>query len=136
MQQAREMFDSWYYGRSLAPVLVLDESQLDSSLAELAAVINTPPVDAAFDLDGSATSYAAGQPGRFVDVADARNRLITPLTSFRPAEVELLVHEVAPAVYDAGAAAAEISANIGQPRHLLFAAAPGRSRFGARYPEQ
>ena len=28
-QQAQEMFSSWYYGRSLSPVLILDESQLD-----------------------------------------------------------------------------------------------------------
>ena len=115
MQQAREMFNSWYYGRSLAPILVLDESQLDNSLAELAAVINTPPVNAAFNLSGSDTSYAVGQPGRFVDVADVRSRLITPLTSFRPAEVELLVHEVAPAVYDAGEAASQIQQILGSP---------------------
>lgn len=114
-KQAKEMFDSWYYGRSLPPVLVLDESQLDNSLAELAAEINKPPVNAAFNYSGSDTSYAVGQPGRFVDVADARNRVITPLTSFRPAEVELLVHEIAPAVYDAGDAAAEIQQVLGSP---------------------
>ena len=115
MQQAREMFDSYYYGRSLAPVLILDESQLDNSLAELAAELNTSPINAAFDLSGSDTNYAVGQPGRFVDVADARNRLITPLTSFRPAEVELLVHEVAPAVFDPGTAAVEIQQILGSP---------------------
>ncbi|MCB8927867.1 MAG: VanW family protein [Ardenticatenaceae bacterium] len=114
-QQAQEMFSSWYYGRSLSPVLVLDESQLDGALAELAADINKPPVSAAFNYSGSDTSYAVGQPGRFVDVADARNRVITPLTSFRPAQVELLVHEVAPAVFDAGDAAAEIQQVLGSP---------------------
>ncbi|MAT97097.1 MAG: hypothetical protein CL608_08145 [Anaerolineaceae bacterium] len=114
-KQAREMFDSWYYGRSLPPVLVLDESQLDNSLAQLAAEINKPPVNAAFNYSGSDTSYAVGQPGRFVDVADVRNRVITPLTSFRPAQVELLVHEIAPAVYDAGDAAVEIQQVLGSP---------------------
>lgn len=115
LKQAREMFSSWYYGRTLPPVLVLDESQLDSALAELAAEINRPPVNAAFTYSGSDTSYAVGQPGRFVDVADARSRVITPLTSFRPAQVELLVHEVAPAVYDAGDAAAQIQQVLGSP---------------------
>lgn len=115
MKQAREMFDSWYYGRSLSPVLQLDEGQLDNSLAQLAAEINTPPVSAAFNLSGSNTSYDVGQPGRFVDVADVRNRVIAPLTSFRPAEVELLVHEIAPAVFDAGDAAAEIQQMLGSP---------------------
>lgn len=114
-KQAQEMFSSWYYGRSLAPVLVLDESQLDTALAELAAEINKPPISATFDLNGSNTSYAAGQPGRFVDVADVRNRVLAPLTSFRPARVELLVHEVAPAVFDPGNAAAEIQQVLGSP---------------------
>ena len=115
LQQAQEMFSSWYYGRSLSPVLVMDVSKLDGALAELAAEINKPPVSATFNLDGSATSYAAGQPGRFVDVADVRNRVLNPLTSFRPAQVELLVHEVAPAVFDAGPAAAEIQQVLGSP---------------------
>ena len=115
VQQAREMFDSWYYGRSLSPVLLLDEGQLDNSLAQLAAEINIPPVSATFNLSGSDTSYAAGQPGRFVDVADVRSRLIAPLTSFRPAEVELLVHEVTPAVFDAGDAAGQIQQMLGSP---------------------
>src|SRR5690606_33795554 len=114
-KQAQEMFSSWYYGRTLPPVLVLDESQLDNALAELAAEINRPPVNAAFTYSGSDTSYAVGQPGRFVDVADVRSRVINPLTSFRPAQVELLVHEVAPAVYDAGDAAAQIQQVLGSP---------------------
>ncbi len=114
-RQAREMFSSWYYGRSLPPVLVLDESQLDSSLAQLAAEINRPPVNAAFNYSGNDTSYAVGQPGRFVDVADVRNRVIMPLTSFRPARVELLVHTIAPPVYDSGGAAAEIQQVLGSP---------------------
>jgi vancomycin resistance protein YoaR len=115
VQQARDMFDSYYYGRSLSPVLQLDEGQLDSSLAELAATINQSPSNATFDLSNGETSYAAGQPGRFLDVADLRSRVITPLTSFRPAEVELLVHEVTPAVYDAGDAAAQIQQILGSP---------------------
>ncbi|MCP4415471.1 MAG: hypothetical protein GY805_02540 [Chloroflexi bacterium] len=115
VQQAREMFDSWYYGRSLSPVLQLDEGQLDSSLAELAASINQPPSNATFDLNGGQTSYAAGQPGRFLDIADVRSRVLTPLTSFRAAKVELLVHEVTPAVYDASEAVAQIQQILGSP---------------------
>ncbi|WP_420628821.1 VanW family protein [Candidatus Leptofilum sp.] len=115
MAQAQEMYESWYYGRSVPPVLILDESKLDSALAELATEINMPPVSATFNLSGSDTSYAAGQPGRFMDVADVRNRVIMPLTNFRPAQVELLVHEVAPAVFDAGNAAAEIQQVLGSP---------------------
>ncbi|MBK7894862.1 MAG: hypothetical protein IPJ90_08260 [Anaerolineaceae bacterium] len=47
-QQAQEMFSSWYYGRSLSPVLVLDVSQLDGAFTELAADINKPPVSATY----------------------------------------------------------------------------------------
>lgn len=115
MQQARDMFDSWYYGRSLSPVLVLDESQLDSSLTNLAAAINRPPSSATFDLTHGETNYAAGKPGRFLDVADVHNRVIEPLTTFRPARVELLVYEITPTVYDTDDTAAEIQQMLGSP---------------------
>ncbi|MBK7894861.1 MAG: hypothetical protein IPJ90_08255 [Anaerolineaceae bacterium] len=50
-------------------------------------------------------------------MADARNRVINPLTSFRPAQVELLVYEVAPPclIQDSRRRS---SASVGQPHYL------------------
>lgn len=113
--QTQTLFDSWYYGRTLAPVFTLDEAKLDQYLAELAAEINRPPANAALNLADGSADYEQGQNGRFLDVADARQRLLPALTQFRAADLELLVHETAPTVADNSEASAEIQQIIGSP---------------------
>lgn len=113
--RARAMFDSWYYGRALAPVLVLDEGHLDQYLAGLAAEINRPPVNASLDVQAGETRYVPGQNGRFLDTAAARERLLPALTQFREAELALEVVELPPAVADEAGAAAQIQQLIGSP---------------------
>jgi vancomycin resistance protein YoaR len=115
ISRAKVMFDSWYYGRTLAPVLILDEAKLDQKLAEVAAEINRPPVNAALDIADGSSAYVAGQNGRFLDTADARQRLLPALSQFRAADLELLVHETPPTVADTGDASAEIQQLIGSP---------------------
>jgi vancomycin resistance protein YoaR len=98
--QFREMFGSWYYGRNVAPILLFDEGKMDSTLASLAAEIDKLPLNATLDLNAGAPGYIPGRPGRSLDIADLRRRLVTPITTFRQAQVELLIHDVQPAVTD------------------------------------
>lgn len=114
-QRLRAMFQSWYYGRTLAPVLVFDEGRLNESLATVAAEINRPPVNAAFDYDGRIVDYVPGQFGRTLDVANTRQRLVEPITNFRPTEVELLIHETEPVIYDTAAEAARVEQILNNP---------------------
>lgn len=115
LARAQMLFDTWYYGRSLSPVLILDEAQLDSYLAEIATAVNQPPVNASLDIAEGSSNYVAGQNGRFLDVADARQRLLPALTQFREADLELLVHETMPVVVDSSEASAQIQQLIGSP---------------------
>ncbi len=115
VSRATDMFSTWYYGRSLEPILLLDEGQLENSLNELAAEVNQAPINATFELNGEATTFNPGQAGRALDVYDVRNRLIQPLTHFQPAEVELLVHEVQPTLYDSGNVATELQQIVSSP---------------------
>jgi vancomycin resistance protein YoaR len=94
------MFNGWYYGRTLAPIMVLDEAKLNEKLAEIAADVNQPAINAAVEVEGETAVYTPGQSGRALDVADARTRLTAVLTSLRPAQIELLVNQTAPAIYD------------------------------------
>jgi vancomycin resistance protein YoaR len=110
-----EQFDTWYYGRVLAPVIIFDESRLDTAIAEIAAEINRPPLDAALHYDGSNVDFLAGQVGRSLDVADLRVRLVTPLADMRPARIELLIHETSPRIEDTSAVAGAIQQIIGSP---------------------
>lgn len=110
-----EQFDAWYYGRMLAPVIVFDEARLDAGVAEIAAELNRPALDAALHYDGSTVDFLAGQVGRNLDVADLRTRLVTPLADMRPARIELLIHETTPRIDDTSAVAGAIQQIIGSP---------------------
>lgn len=109
------MFDTWYYGRTLSPQFTLDEAHLDQKLADIAAVINLAPANASLNIADGAADYTAGQYGRLLNTADARQRLLPALTQFREADLELLVDQTSPAIADAGNSAAQIQQLIGSP---------------------
>ncbi len=119
--QFQEMFSSWYYGRSLAPTLVFDEAKLDNALNELAAQINQPASNATIAYDGTSASYQPGQPGRTLDIANTRSRLYTPLTDFRAVQLELLIHNTQPAIYDDPVAANQINQTLNSPMTFYLA---------------
>ncbi len=106
--QLQAIFESWYYGRPVAPVLTFDEGQLNQSLSELAAEVDQPAVDASLHLDGESAEYIPGQTGHLLDVVELRQRLIDPLTHFRQGQVELLIHQVQPRLQDDAATMAQI----------------------------
>mgnify|MGYP001030000637 CR=1 FL=1 len=116
----RDQFIGWYYGRPLAPGIIFDEGALYAELQEIAAEIEAPALDSSFSFDGNTIAYTPGQVGRRLDVADAVERLTQPLSSFRDAQVELLVHEVRPRVLDAPDTTARIQAIVGSPMTLYF----------------
>ncbi len=118
IQRLQEMFGAWYFGRSLAPVVVFDESQLDAAVRELSASIEQPARSASFDLGGEVARYIPGQPGYRLDMAYLREQLINPLLDFRQAQIELLVHEVEPALMDDTAVASQIQQMTSNP--LIF----------------
>ncbi len=100
LARTQEMFASWYYGTSLAPQIVFDESQMNAAIADLEATINQPAVDATIAYENGAVSFEPGQAGRALDSAELRQRLQMPLTELRDAELELLIHEVEPTLFD------------------------------------
>ena len=108
LKRLQEMFTSWYYGRSLAPVIILDESQLDAALAALAGEIDRPAVNATVSFDGETAVYRPGRPGRTLDIAETRARLLPPLTDLRRVELELMIRETLPAIYDRGSESGRI----------------------------
>lgn len=114
-ERFREMFTSWYYGYSLAPVLVVDEGKLDHALTQLASELEKSAVSAELHLEEDVVAYTPGQPGRSLDVADLRQRLLAALTEFRRADIELLVHDTLPAIHDSEAIADQIKQMTGSP---------------------
>ena len=70
----QEMFQSWYYGRSVAPVWQLNEGQLADGLADVAAQLDRPAISAALNWNGETADYTPGQVGHTIDLAEPRPR--------------------------------------------------------------
>lgn len=121
-QRLFDLFTSWYYGRTLAPVIVFDEGQLDAALLAVAAAIDQPARNATFDLSGSTAQYAPGQLGRRLDLVYLRQQLVAPIMDFRQAQVELLIHEIEPALIDDTAVASQIQQMTSNPITFYLAA--------------
>lgn len=115
-----ELFNGWYFGWNMAPVVVLDEGALDQALADIAEQINRPASDASLTFDGTNVGYAAAQVGRSLDEADAKARTMATLSSLRQGQIQLLVHETQPRVHDTSQAAQQIEQIIGGPMTLYL----------------
>ena len=116
----RAQFSSWYHGWTLAPVIVFDEGALQATLNAIAADVSRPARDASLEFDGETLHYEPGQVGRQLDIANVKERLAAPLTSFRPARVELLIHDVRPRILDEPETAARAQALLSAPITFYF----------------
>lgn len=115
-----QQFDSWYFGRPQAPIVIFNEGMLEQGIAEIAAEINQPAADANLGFDGTNVSYSSAEVGRTLDVEDTRARLSSAIENLRESQVQLLIHESQPRVYDTSEAAAEIQNIIGAPMALYL----------------
>jgi vancomycin resistance protein YoaR len=121
LTRVKDTFSSWYYGSSVAPVLVFDEGKLDRAIDELADEIDQPAADARITYNNNAAAFDPGQPGRVLDTAELRTRLAQPLSTFQDAELELLVHETAPTLNDDSSATQEIQQILAGPMKFYLA---------------
>ena len=121
LEQAQDIFDTWYYGRSVSPIIVFNEGALDQAIGELAQEINQPAVNAAIAYQDNAAEFHPGQKGRELDTADLRTRLLLPVADFRAADMELLVHETYPTLYNDSEIALEIQNILNSPMTLYLA---------------
>ncbi len=120
-RRLQDTFQSWYYGRAIAPIVIFDEARLDAALGSVSAEIEREAVSAAWGTDDTgAPVYTPGQVGRAIDRAYLRERLLEPIASFADARVELLTHDLYPAVYDDPETAARLSRILTAPVTFYF----------------
>lgn len=115
-----DQFETWYYGRQIAPVVVFDEGKLNAAINALAGEINRSPADAALNFSGNSVSYEPARVGRTLDTADTRSRLITPITNLSQVRMQLLIHETQPQIHDTSQAAEQIEQIISGPLTLYM----------------
>ncbi len=121
LRRLQEAFQSWYYGRTVAPIVVFDEAQLDRALGGVSAEIERDALSAAWGSDDSgAPTYSPAQIGRSIDRGYLRAQLRQPIATFSDARVELLTKDVFPATYDDPEAANRLQRTLGAPITFYF----------------
>jgi len=121
LHRLQDTFQSWYYGRDVAPIVVYDESQLDRALAGLSEVVERPAVSASWQTaDSSAPAYVPAQIGRHIDRAYLREELLAPIRTQADARVELLVHDIYPPVYDTPETIGQLTNLYAEPVRFYF----------------
>ncbi len=121
LRRLQDTFQSWYYGRAIAPVVVFDEALLEQTLSSVATEIERAPANAQWGNDESGTlAYMPAQIGRSIDRVQLRSQLLTPINTFADARVELLTHDIYPAVFDAPEASSRLQRLLAQPVTFYF----------------
>lgn len=121
-EQWQTRFNGWYYGQKVAPVLKLDQGQIQEVIQTMATAVETAPVDATIAINGDEVNFVPSQVGRVLDREDTYNRLLTAVSQMQPATIELLVHQTTPRVYDASQAAEELQGILSGPMTLYLQA--------------
>lgn len=105
-------------GKSVTPVLIMDERVARQRLSEVAGVINQPVRDASIRLEGTQVIAEPGQVGRILDVEATLNNLREPLTKLFDASILLPVREIQPVILDASSQAQAAADLLSQPLQL------------------
>lgn len=105
-------FTSWYYGRSLSPIFILDEGHLNARITQLAAEVEQPTTNANLEAINGTFAYTAGQSGRQLDIIALQTSLLPALTDLRSVQIELPIQEAAPSIADDPETAVRIQQTI------------------------
>ncbi len=120
-RRLQDAFQSWYYGRGIAPIVVFNEAQLDRVLAGLSETVERNAVSASWQPnDSGAPAYTPAQIGRSIDRAYLREQLLQPIRAGADARVELLVHDIYPPVYDDTATTEQLAQLYSEPVSFYF----------------
>jgi vancomycin resistance protein YoaR len=121
---------AWLNGESVAPVVRYDQSVTVARLMEMAAAVNSEPVDAVLRIEGGQVMTSPGQAGRMVDIFATLSRLEEHITALRPGEaIPLVINETPPLVWSAEEAASQVRAAFSGPLELI-ADGPNGERLG------
>jgi vancomycin resistance protein YoaR len=108
-------------GEDFPPVVVYDGRVARLYLETLAKQVDLPSTDATLSLDGVTPVVNPARPGRYLDVEATMAALTPAMTRLAPAQVDLVIRELAPSVADAGPAQAEAEALLNGPLTLVLA---------------
>ncbi len=111
----RVQFETWYYGRHVAPIVLIDEARLDQAVNDLATTVEQGGVDATLAFDGNQVGYTPAQVGRLLDKAQLKSELLAAVGDLRNAQLQLPFLANQPRVLDTSEAAQRIQNIISSP---------------------
>jgi vancomycin resistance protein YoaR len=113
-----EQLEAWFRGRTLSPMLVIDERVAADYFARLATQIDREQVEASLSINGLDVDVHRGQVGRRLDMPASLAAVSLALTTLHDASLDLIVNESPPQVLDVTAQADLARAILSQPLTL------------------
>lgn len=116
---------AWFNGAPLSPVAFYDERIAQRAIADIAAEVDVPLVEASLALEGAEVIVRDGQVGRQVNLDATLAALAVPLTEMQSASIPLVVTESSPVILDASAQAQLAQEILSEPLVLTAPAGSG-----------
>jgi len=109
---------AWFGGVDLAPSFVYDERQAQQFLAQIAAQVDRPTLDANLRVEGVQVIAVPGQVGRKLDIQASIGQIQDQLRTLTDGVVPLDIQETQPAIMDASQQAETARKILSQPLAL------------------
>ncbi len=95
-----DQFNTWYWGANMPVRMLFDEGVAQRYLEGIAAVINTPAIEASLQIDGTEVVVYPGRVGRTMDVPATLERVRDKLEMLIDSEIQVVVQESSPIIMD------------------------------------
>ena len=115
-----QQFEAWYYGTTLTPQYILDESATQSFLSSIAESTDKPVIEASLSVEGVNVIANPGQVGRTLEIVATRDILVEQLQTMQDGEIELIITETPPDILDASRPADTAKKILSEPLILTF----------------
>lgn len=93
-------FEAWYFGKSLTPQYILDESATQLFLTNIAEQTDLPVIEASLSVEGVDVIANPGQIGRALEILATRDILVEQLQTMQDGKIDLIITENQPAILD------------------------------------
>jgi len=111
----RQQWNAYRVGHDVPYELVLDQDTAYLFLTDLANQINRPARDATLEVRDLSPVTSPSQVGRTLDLEISQHRIFTQLGDLSGGDVELVVHEIPPALDDVSLEARQIERILSEP---------------------